>query len=174
MDFNAQCREYGEARLALAAKCTAERSWKTDWEPPRLPFPIVWGDCWKAIFEVPVSDFPGDLGFFMDVLGFDVNAIDPGYAMLMSPDQAVTFAIVPATAERPALSGGPLRLEFMGSAIDRLADQLAQRGIDITPLHAPWGDDNPMRTLEFATPSGLPVKIWGFLGTNAGEIEASA
>jgi hypothetical protein len=162
MEFMAQCREFGAARLALADKCTAERSWQTDWEAPRRPFPIVWGDCWKAVFEVPVSDFVGDLGFFIDVLGLDVNALGPEYAMFMSPDQAFMFAIVPATGERQAIDGRSLSLQFMVQAIDRLAETLAERGVTVTPLRAEWGDDNPMRTTEFATPSGLHVKIWGF------------
>jgi len=163
LDFKQVCRDLGNERIALAEKCTAEKSWMTAWTGARHPFPIKWGECWKAVIELSVQDFAAELGFFLHILGFDVNAIEPNWAMLMTPDKAYMFSLIQATEERPAVSGASISIEFMVEGITALASELTNRGLGVSPLQAEWGEEAPMRTFGFTSPNGLNIKVWGMV-----------
>jgi hypothetical protein len=82
---SARIRALGKARLDIAARAKSQADWESLWKPPSNPFPFAWGETWKQCVEYKVDDFPAEVGFFIDVLGLPVNAIDPDYAMFTSP-----------------------------------------------------------------------------------------
>lgn len=157
MTFPAQCRNLGQRRLDALARIRSREDWQRLWPKPRFAYPFVWGDCWKAVAEFGVKDFPAELGFYLDILGLSVNAVWDGHAMVMTPDGAYAFTIRQARR-----TSGGLNLQFMIGNIGAAASALKRRRVEVVQdLKAEWGEDNPMRTFKLRTPSGMMITLWG-------------
>ena len=93
--INPRIRAYGKARIDIAQRAATRDDWDRLWKKSTYPFPFSWGKSWKQCIEYKVADFPAEVGFFIDILGFPVNAFDPDYAMFTSPDGDFFFSVVP-------------------------------------------------------------------------------
>ena len=88
---NPRIRAYGKARIDVTLRATDEKEWQSMWRNPLNPFPFTWADDWAFCFEYQVDDFPAEVGFFIDILGFEVRAFSPSYAPQCCPIQSALW-----------------------------------------------------------------------------------
>jgi len=160
---NPRIRAYGKARIDIAQRVKNPEDWEKLWVRPSNPFPFIWGESWKHCVEYKVDDFPAEVGFFIDVLGLEVNAFDPGYAMFTSPQGDFFLAVVPAPAGGNSTPPDALRLQFMVIDILTTTRELEKRGIvfDQPPQSIQPGSSHWISS--FHTPHGIPVDLWGIV-----------
>jgi catechol 2,3-dioxygenase-like lactoylglutathione lyase family enzyme len=164
---NPRIRAYGKARIDLAVRLNNTADWDEHWKPPSNPFPLTWGESWKHCIEYRVDDFAAEVGFFIDVLGFSVNALDHSYAMFTSPQQDFFFAFVPTEANEAPTSPDAFRLQFMVRDVSATYQELLCRGIAFELTPQPLCPASSMQITSFRTPNGIPVEIWGIAMENS-------
>lgn len=166
MDYNTAfvetCRKFGEQRLDIAAKAKTKEDWQALWTGPAHPYPFTWGPCWKMCIEYRVDDYPAEIGFFLDILGLDSNALGADFAMLMNSEQEFTFAVKPAGAEG-STPPNAIRLQFMLNDLLQTAEELEKRGIVFEVFPQPSEPGSPLYTGMFRTPHGIAVDLWGMV-----------
>ncbi len=163
--INPRVRAYGKARLDIAGRATSQAQWKKLWKPPANSFPFVWGDSWKQCIEYRVDDFPAEVGFYTDILGLPVNALDPGYAMFTSPQGDFFISVVPSPQAEQSTPPDAFRLQFMVQDILATAQLLQQRGIEFDQAPQPIHPDSTLSIASFRTPHGLCIELWGMVRT---------
>jgi len=153
---NMELAERGRARIAAASAGEA---------PAAKPaFPFKWGECWKHCVEYRVLDFDAEVGFFLDVLGMEANALSAEYAMFTGPDRDFYFALVPADEVEPPTEGRTIRLGFMIQDIQRVAADLQGRGVEFEkPVQRYMDAEASLFTGRFRTPNGIAVDLWGMV-----------
>lgn len=165
--INPRVRAYGKARIDIAKRAKNAEEWNKLWLPASNSFPLVWGEAWKHCVEYKVEDFPAEVGFFIDVLGFQINAFDPGYAMFTSPQGEFFFAVVPThPGDRPTPTDA-IRLQFLVKDILATTRELEKRGIDFDQAPQPIQPGSSVIISGFRTPNGIPVELWGVNGLAA-------
>jgi catechol 2,3-dioxygenase-like lactoylglutathione lyase family enzyme len=164
---NPRIRALGKARIDLALCLKDSTEWDQRWKPPSNPFPFTWGDSWKQCIEYRVDDFAAEVGFFTDVLGFAVHALDRSYAMFTSPQQDFYFAIVPTVASESPTSPDAFRLQFMVRDVTATYQELLRRGIAFELAPQPLCPTSSIIIASFRTPNGISVEIWGLSMQNA-------
>jgi catechol 2,3-dioxygenase-like lactoylglutathione lyase family enzyme len=160
--INPRFRAYGKARIDIARRAVTRADWDQLWKKPTHPFPFSWGSSWKQCIEYKVADFPAEVGFFIDILGFPVNAFDPDYAMFTSPGGDFFFSVVPAREGEHPTQDGAIRLQFMVENIIETARELERRGVKFDQLPAPVADNSAFMIGFFRTPNGIAIELWGF------------
>jgi catechol 2,3-dioxygenase-like lactoylglutathione lyase family enzyme len=161
---NPRVRAYGKARIDIARRAASPSDWERLWKPSTHPFPFRWGQPWNACVEYRVDDFAAEVGFFIDVLGFPVNAFDPDYAMLTSPGGDFFFAITPARPGESATPPDALRLQFMVIDILDTTRELISRGIFFEQEPQPCQEGSSLYIGYFRTPHGICIDLWGVVG----------
>ena len=162
-EFLDSCAALGRERLALAEALQTPEDWKEKWKDAKHDYPFTWGDCWKAHVVFAVPHFEAELGFYLDVMGFGLNAMWDDHAMLISPDKEFSFVICKGNPEKHAKPES-VHLEFMIGNIEEAFTALQERGVPMSgELNAEWGDEHRMRTFELTSPSGYELKIWGMI-----------
>jgi len=161
-DFDSKCREFGNARLAIAAEAQSQSDWERLWKAPAHSFPFAWGTCWKQCVEYRVDDYAREIGFFLDVLGFDAVALAPDFAMLNNEAQEF-FLAVRAAENGSATPPDAIRIQFLIDGILETAAELEGRGIRFEKRPEPCEPSSPMLTGWFRTPHGVPVDLWGMV-----------
>lgn len=159
---NPRFRAYGKARIDIAKRAETRDDWDQLWKKPSNPFPFSWGSSWKQCIEYKVADFPAEVGFFIDILGFPVNAFDPDYAMFTSPNGDFYFSVVPAREGENPTPLGAIRLQFMVQDIIETAIELQRRGVKFTQMPARVADNSAFLIGSFYTPNGIGIELWGF------------
>lgn len=154
-------RAYGKARIDIAQRARSPEEWKKLWKPSQYTFPFEWGPYWKQCIEYRVDDFAAEVGFFIDVLGFPVNAFNPEYAMFTSPRGEFYIAVVQAQSQELATPPDTFRLQFMVSDLSRTVAELERRGILFEQAPAPITENSTMYAASFRTPHGICVELWG-------------
>ncbi len=160
--INPRYRAYGKARIDIAKRAETREDWDQLWKKPTHPFPFSWGSSWKQCIEYKVADFPAEVGFFIDILGFPVNAFDPDYAMFTSPSGDFFFSVVPTRAGETATPKGAIRLQFMVQNIVDTAVELERRGVKFDQMPARVADNSAFLIGTFHTPHGIGIDLWGF------------
>jgi len=163
--INPRVRAYGKARLDIAGRATSQAQWEKLWKHPANSFPFVWGDSWKQCIEYRVDDFPAEVGFYTDILGLPVNALDPGYAMFTSPQGDFFISVVPSPQAEQSTPPNAFRLQFMVQDIIATAQLLQQRGIEFDQAPQPLHPDSSLSIASFRTPHGLSIELWGKVKT---------
>lgn len=159
---NPRFRAYGKARIDIAQRAETRADWDQLWKKPTNPFPFSWGSSWKQCVEYKVADFPAEVGFFIDILGFPVNAFDPDYAMFTSPNGDFYFSVVPTREGEKPTPLGAIRLQFMVQDIIETAIELERRGVRFTQMPARIADNSAFLIGSFRTPNGIGIELWGF------------
>lgn len=172
--INPRVRAYGKARIDIARRVKDPGDWEKLWLRPANPFPFVWGESWKHCVEYCVDDYPAEVGFFIDVLGLEVNAFDPAYAMFTSPQGDFFLAVVPAHEGHQATPPDALRVQFMVADILSTTRDLEKRGIlfDQPPQAIQSGSSLYIST--FHTPHGIPIDLWGTVKVGISNMENTA
>lgn len=162
LQVNPRFRAYGKARIDIAKRAESRADWDHLWKKPTNPFPFSWGNAWKQCIEYKVADFPAEVGFFIDILGFPVNAFDPDYAMFTSPGGDFYFSVVPTRDGELPTPLGAIRLQFMVQHIVETAIELERRGVKFDQMPARVADNSSFLIGSFQTPNGIGVELWGF------------
>jgi hypothetical protein len=161
--INPRVRAYGKARIDIAERAKNPTDWEKLWKLPSYSFPFVWGESWKQCVEYQVDDFAAEVGFFIDILGFPVNAFDPGYAMFTSPQRDFFFAVVPTPHAEQSTPPNAIRLQFMVKDIMTTAQELEQRGISFEQPPQPLHPGSSLSIGSFRTPHGICIELWGMV-----------
>ncbi len=159
---NPRFRAYGKARIDIAQRAATRDDWDRLWKKSTFPFPFSWDRSWKQCVEYKVADYAAEVGFFIDILGFPVNAFDPDYAMFTSPNGEFFFSVVPAQADEESTPPDAIRLQFMVVKLIETAVELQRRGVVFEQWPAPAGENSPLQIGSFRTPHGIGIDLWGF------------
>ena len=162
--INPRVRALGKARLDIARRAQTPAEWQALWRPPAHPFPFTWGERWKQCVEYRVDDFAAEIGFYIDILGLPVNALDPDYAMFTSPQGDFFFAVVPADAG-DSTPPDAIRLQFMLNDIFAAVEELESRGIAFEQPPQRVHPSAALHIATFRTPHGICIDLWGMLAS---------
>ena len=161
--INPRFRAYGKARLDIAQRAKTRQDWDELWKGSTNPFPFNWGESWKHCVEYKVDDFAAEVGFFVDILGFPVNAFDPAYAMFTSPGGDFYIGVVPTQEKADSTPRDSIRLQFMVKDILQTTKELERRGVLFEQQPRPCQPRSSLYIGYFRTPHGIPVDLWGYL-----------
>jgi hypothetical protein len=159
-NFIAHCRSFGVERLRVAASIHTARDAERMWRQPANPFAFTFADCWKHTVALRIMDFPAEVGFYVDVLGFAANAVSTDYVMLTSPRREFYLSLVQA-GKRAATPPETISLEFMVSGLRATVDALRARGIAVSSA-APLSTGSPLHRAWLDSPNGFRLTLWGF------------
>ncbi len=159
---NPRFRAYGKARIDIAQRAATRDDWDRLWKKPTYPFPFSWGKSWKQCIEYKVADFPAEVGFFIDILGFPVNAFDPDYSMFTSPNGDFYFSVVPVQGKEEVTADDAIRLQFMVERIKDTAVELERRGVVFDQWPVISSAQSSLLIGSFRTPNGIGIDLWGF------------
>lgn len=171
---NPRYRAYGKARIDIALRAQSRDDWHQLWKEPTNSFPFRWGENWKQCIEYKVDDFAAEVGFFIDIIGFPVNAFDPDYAMFTSPGSDFYFSILPAWEGDASTPPDALRIQFMVEDIFETVAELEGRSVVFEQLPQPCQPGSNLFIAFFRTPHGICVDLWGFVDLDEEEMESSA
>lgn len=160
---SSRVRAYGKARLDIASRARSSIDWDRLWKKPLNPFPFAWDELWKQCIEYRVDDFAAEVGFFIDVLGFSVNAFDPDYAMFTSPLGEFYFSVVPVRQGEKSTPPESFRLQFLIRDILQTAEELLRRGIAFENWPRPCTPGSNLFIGTFRSPHGIAIDLWGFV-----------
>lgn len=158
---NPRFRAYGKARIDIAQRAATRDDWNRLWKKSTYPFPFSWGNSWKQCVEYKVADFPAEVGFFIDILGFPVNAFDPDYAMFTSPSGEFFFSVVPVLESEEVTPPDAFRLQFMVDHIMETAAELERRGVKFEQWPTGSSEESSLLIGSFHTPNGIGIDLWG-------------
>jgi len=161
-DLLAECRKCGYNRLDIARKAKSPEDWEKLWTPPKYPFGLIWTDWWKMNLEYKVDDYPAEVGFYIDILGCSINALDHAYAMFTSPNEDFHISILPTpTGQRPTPPDA-FEIEFMIRNIQPYALDLENRGVVFGQRVQRYGrEGSKFKNGWFRTPNGIVIMLWG-------------
>lgn len=154
-------REYGEKRIEFARQCKTQEDWQK-WEDSTGKFAFDFGECWNHTTEYKVADMASEIGFFIDILGFDCNTISSDYVMIMSPGKEFFFSFRPANSEETVTPNDAITLEFFLKNLAQTVEVLKSRGIEFSQDYQKEEAGSPLATAKFSTPNGIPIRLWGF------------
>lgn len=152
-------RAYGKARIDVTRRARDEREWQTQWREPRYPFPFRWEGGWRHCIQYTVDDFAAEIGFYIDVLGFPVNAFSPSYAQFTSPDQAFFFAVAAIQEGAQSTPFDSLRMQFMVEDLPATIEELEKRNISFE--RKPESDEVFPAIAILRSPHGIGIELWG-------------
>lgn len=158
---NPRFRAYGRARIDIAKRANTREEWEKLWRPPQNSFPFEWGIYWKQCVEYRVGDYAAEVGFYIDVLGFPVNAFDAEYAQFTSPDGEFFIAVVPVQDLTEVTPPDSLRLQFMIHNLEQTAKELEIRGVAFERLPEPLQPGSQLMLASFRSPNGILIELWG-------------
>jgi catechol 2,3-dioxygenase-like lactoylglutathione lyase family enzyme len=167
--INPRFRAYGKARIDIAQRAATREDWNRLWKKSTFSFPFSWGGNWKQCVEYKVADFPAEVGFFIDILGFPVNAFDPDYAMFTSPAGEFFFSVVPVLEGEQPTSPDSIRLQFMVERIMETTRELDSRGVIFEQWPEQADEGSSLVIASFRSPHGIGIELWGFSGEETGE-----
>jgi catechol 2,3-dioxygenase-like lactoylglutathione lyase family enzyme len=159
MEMN-QSTEYGKQRIEFANNVKQPEDWDK-WEANKNPFMFDFGPCWHHTTEYRVADYAAEVGFFIDVLGFDCNTISDDYIMIMSPGREFFFSFRPCKDGESPTPSDAITIEFFLNDLKATCEKLQARGIEFTHELAPDSPGSPMLTARFTTPNKMPIRLWG-------------
>lgn len=163
LPVNPRVRAYGKARIDIASRARNSADWDRLWKRPLNPFPFAWDDLWNQCIEYRVDDFAAEVGFFIDMLGFSVNAFDPDYAMFTSPLGEFYFSVTPARDGEKSTPPDSFRLQFLIREILQTAEELRRRGIVFETWPQPCTPGSSLYIGTFRSPHGIAIDLWGFV-----------
>jgi hypothetical protein len=156
-------KEYGEERLIVAREAKSREDWDRLWKESAHPFAFTWGECWNQTAEYVVDDFAAEIGFYIDILGLECNALSEEYAMVNGPKKEFFLSVVPSSPDRPATPKDSIKVEFMIDNIVETSQELERRGIRFEARPAPDGEGSTLYTGLFRSPNGTRIGLWGIV-----------
>jgi len=159
--INPRIRAYGKARIDITRRASDEREWQLKWRAPLHPYPFTPGEGWRFCFEYKVDDFAAEVGFFIDILGFDVCAFSPSYAQFVDPYHDICFGVVEAQEGETSTDPDTIRLQLKVDHILDTVKTLEARGIVFEQKPAPVGGQPDLLAGYFRSPHGVCIDLFG-------------
>lgn len=152
-------RAYGKARIDITRRAKDEEEWRRLWKAPSQPYAFTMGEGWKFNLVYTVDDFAAEIGFFIDVLGFQVLAFSPSQAQLASADGNFAFTVLTAKDEGSSSPPEALRLQLNVEAIIQTVRELERRGVSIDQQPTPVQAGSTWQIASFRTPHGVTIEL---------------
>ena len=155
------CHDFGVSRIKIAEKAKTQEDWKRNWVNPRYRYNFKLGPWWKMTIEYKVDDFPAEVGFFTDILGFPTNALGNSYAMFTSPSDEFHISIIETPKDQVCTPDDAIKIEFMVKNIAGVTEDLRKRGIRFEKeLSRSGGKDSQFISGSFRTPNNIKITLW--------------
>ncbi|OGO29391.1 MAG: hypothetical protein A2W33_05195 [Chloroflexi bacterium RBG_16_52_11] len=169
---NPRVRAYGKARIDITLRAKDEADWLKLWKEPSQPYPFVHEGGWKLSIDYKVDDYPAEIGFFIDVLGFPVWSFSPSNAQFTNPERDLFFSVSAVHPGEQSTPPDTLRLNLWVSDLARATQELERRGVVFDQPFSSPAMDTGMHTAGFRTPHGILVVLGGeFERAETGEEE---
>ena len=152
-------RAYGKARIDITRRAKDEEEWRRLWKAPSQPYAFTAGEGWKFNLVYTVDDYAAEIGFFIDVLGFQVLAFSPSQAQLASSDGSFAFTVLAARDEGSSTPPEALRLQLNVEAILPTVRELERRGVNIEQQPTPVQAGSNWQIASFRTPHGVTIEL---------------
>jgi len=152
-------RAYGKARIDITRRAKDEEEWRRLWKAPSQPYAFTAGEGWKFNLVYTVDDYAAEIGFFIDVLGFQVLAFSPSQAQLASADGNFAFTVLTAKDEGSSTPPEALRLQLNVEAIIQTVRELERRGVSIDQQPTPVQAGSTWQIASFRTPHGVNIEL---------------
>jgi hypothetical protein len=130
-------------------------------EPTKDLYSNFWGNCWKLSFEYKVSNFAAEVGFFIDILGFNVNIFSSTYAMFTNPDQDSFFSVIKSQGNEKPTPPESIRLHFVVKDLFLLVNELKKKSLVVIFPPESAGEETDLYSALLETPSGINMELWG-------------
>lgn len=157
---NPRIRAYGKARIDITRRARDEADWRRMWKAPLNTFPFSPQRNVKLSLGYSVEDFPAEIGFFIDVLGFPVFAFSPHYAQFTNPEQNLFISVSAVNENEACMPPGDVRLQFWVADLDQMVKDLEQRGIAFEQPPVQLIEPSGYQIASFRTPGGLVIELW--------------
>jgi Glyoxalase/Bleomycin resistance protein/Dioxygenase superfamily len=162
MNINEKCQKYGIKRLETLKNIKSKEDFLKLWPKQKNSFDFKWGDCWKGVFEYGVDDYAAEIGFYIDYLGFELNASWDNHAMLMTPQGEFMFTVYEDKKSKGKVEKY-LNIQFMIENIMAVSKRLKKNKITVIQnLKNEWGKESKMKTFKVVTPNNICITLWGF------------
>jgi hypothetical protein len=171
--INPRVRAYGKARLDIARRVQTQQDWDALWRPPTHTFPFSFSttSSWKQCLEYRVDDFAAEIGFWIDILGLQVNAFGPDYVQFSSPGGEFTFAVTSTLEYQSSTPPGSMRIQFFVQNLLQTVEELERRSLAFDQPPAPQQPDSVLYYATFSTPHGIPIDLWGEVDATPGPVK---
>lgn len=157
--INPRVRAYGKARIDITRRAKDEEEWRRLWKAPSQPYAFTAGEGWKFNLVYTVDDYAAEIGFFIDVLGFQVLAFSPSQAQLASSDGIFAITVLAARDEGSGTPPEALRLQLNVEAILPTVRELERRGVSIEQQPTPVQAGSTWQIASFRTPHGVTIEL---------------
>lgn len=160
--INPRFRAYGKARLDIASRVASQEDWDSLWKPPAYPFALTfpWAATWKQCIEYHVTDFAAEIGFWIDIMGFQVTALGPDYAQFVSPGGAIALAVASVDPEEGGTPVNAFRIQFYIDSLQETCEELYKRSIQFEQEPQQVSPESSLSIASFRTPHGIAVDLW--------------
>ncbi len=155
-------RAHGKARIAITLEARDEEEFLRRWHKPAYDYPFEWESGQKFCVEYRVADFAAEVGFYVDVLGINVDAISPSRAQFSSPDQDLVLAVAAGDERQPIHPPDNLRLQMFIKNLETTVAELEKRGVVFESPAEPSSSDPNLLVATLQTPNGLSIELWGY------------
>lgn len=152
-------RAYGKARIDITRRAKDEDEWRRLWKAPSQPYAFTAGEGWKFNVAYTVDDYAAEIGFLIDVLGFQVLAFSPSQAQITSPEGSFALTVVAAREAGASTPPDALRLQLNVEAILQTVRELERRGVSIDQQPAPVLAGDAWQIASFRTPHGITIEL---------------
>lgn len=158
--INPRFRAYGKARLDVTLRAKNEQEWQEMWREPYNAFPFSWASDWKYCFLYMVDDFAAEVGFFIDILGFEVGAFSPRYAQFTSPGKEICFSVVSVDEGEESTSPDTIQLQLNIVNVKKTIKDLENRGVEFNTALNEDQDGLSKLVGYFRSPHGVRINLW--------------
>jgi len=159
--FKKKCQEFGKKRLFVVSHAASEEAWNQEWTIPANHFFAEFGKIWQFAIEYYVYDFKAELGFFTDILGFDVKMISEEYAMVVPPEEQFSISFSKVSRKQNASEGTSFSIQFFIRDLDHTYEKLGKLGIKFIEPPKKFDENGIFQRACFETPNGMSVILWG-------------
>lgn len=159
--INPRIRAYGKARIDITRRASDESEWQSKWRAPLHSYPFTPGEGWQFCFEYKVDDFAAEVGFFIDVLGFEVRAFSPSYAQFTDPYNDFCFGVAATQEGEQSTDPETIRLQFNVDHILETVKTLEMRGIVFQQPPVPISGQPHLLVGYFRSPHGVCIDLFG-------------
>jgi len=163
-NFTEKCRELGRKRLELAGNMKTPEDWKKHWPASENEYIYKLGPCWTHMIEYYVEDFEAEVGFMIDMMGFDTFVVDnnESVCIVTNPDNHFYFCFYEASSQdKQPTPKDALKLSLMVEDIEEVGKKLEARGIEFDDKLHPPQEGSPMLRGFIRSPNGIPIEFWG-------------
>jgi len=159
--FVRKCQEYGKKRLHVVSHAVSEEAWNQQWTLPANHFFAEFGKIWQFTVEYYVMDFFAELGFYTDILGFNVKMISEDYAMVVPPEEQFSISFTKVSRKQDASPSNSMSIQFFIRDLQNTYEKLEQLGIKFNLPPMEYDENGLFQRASFNSPNGIQVFLWG-------------